>query len=92
MYTIPATVYSVRSSVASPFVFLIHDRPVSSGQDVLTHYLADAERIFKEECDALLSTEHVFTEADAERLTTMLSLLLDARRTWQEEASATEVR
>lgn len=88
MYTISSgSQFIIPSGIVSPFGFLINDRPTSGGQDVLEKYLSDAKAVFTKQCDALLSTEHVFTEADAERLSIMLKLLMDARKTWQEEAT-----
>ena len=86
MYTIASRPkFVVREGIESPFGFLINDKPANSGQELLMEYLADARGIFKSECDILLSTDRVFTETDADRLTIMLKLLMDARKTWQEE-------
>lgn len=78
--------YTISSTIVSPFGFLINDKPASREQDMLAEYLSDAKRIFQKECDTLLSVERTFTGADAERLSGMLKLLLDARSAWQEEA------
>lgn len=91
MYTISSkSQYVVSSGIRSPFEFLIHDKPSNSGQELLSEYLTDARGIFKSECDILLATDRVFTDEDASRLSIMLKLLMDARKTWQEEES--EVR
>ena len=90
MYTIQArSKFIVSEGIESPFAFLIHDKPVGTGQELLSEYLSDARGIFKSECDILLGTDRVFTEDDANRLTIMLKLLMDARKTWQEEENET---
>ncbi len=63
----------------------VHD---AEGQDELVQYLTDAEAIFKSELGILLSTSRTFTEKDEGRLKDMLRLLIDARKTWQEEEIA----
>src|SRR5580698_8779671 len=86
MYTTTAKkTWIVSDGIASPFGFLIHDKPAGTGQELLSEYLSDARGIFKSECDILLATDRVFTPEDASRLTIMLKLLMDARTTWQEE-------
>ena len=86
MYTIRiASKFNVSEGIPSPFNFLMNDKPASTGQTLLIEYLADARGIFKSECDILLDTGHTFTDEDADRLTIMLKLLMDARKTWQEE-------
>ena len=86
MYTIRSTSkFIVSEGIPSPFGFLINDKPVNSGQALLSEYLADARGIFKSECDILLGIDRTFTDEDASRLTIMLKLLMDARKTWQEE-------
>ena len=58
------------------------------GQDLLSQYLKEARTIFKSECDILLGTDRAFSDADSDRLHLMLKLLIDARKTWQEEDTA----
>ena len=76
-----------------PMYFLSHDShdemtSEEKGQDLLSQYLNEARVIFKSECDILLGLDRAFTDADAERLSIMLRLLIDGRKTWQEEANA----
>ena len=59
------------------------------GNDLLGQYLKDARNIFRTECDMLLHTDRSFSESEAKSLTSMLKLLIDARRTWQEEHDRT---
>ncbi len=59
------------------------------GNDLLEQYLKDARNIFRTECDMLLHTERAFTESDGKSLSSMLKLLIDARKTWQEEHDRT---
>ncbi len=92
MYTtkVYSGVFLVSNSVGRPRYFLAHDAAKSSskGQNLLTQYLSDARTIFKSECDILLDTGRVFTDTDSDRLVIMLKLLIDARKTWQEEELA----
>ena len=53
--------------------------------DLLAQYINDARGIFVSECNILMSTEREFSEHDGDRLVMMLKLLVDARKTWQEE-------
>ncbi len=55
------------------------------GNDLLGQYINDARSIFRTECDILLSSNHSFSQTDGNRLVVMLKLLIDARKTWQEE-------
>ena len=84
MYSIKTKSQIVSEGIPSPFNFLIHDKP-RTGQELLQQYLDEARTIFKSECDILLATDREFTATDADRLTIMLKLLMDARTTWQEE-------
>jgi hypothetical protein len=87
MYTITArSNFIVTEGIKSPFAFFLNDKPSTNGQELLAEYLSDARGIFKSECDILLATDHDFTDENAKRLTIMLRLLMDARKTWQEEA------
>ncbi|MEI8129966.1 MAG: hypothetical protein WCG55_00480 [bacterium] len=92
MYTIKVSsgAYFVSTRVGRSPYFVSHDAPKSSnkGQNLLTQYLSDARTIFKSECDILLDTGRVFTDTDSDRLIIMLKLLIDARKTWQEEELA----
>ncbi len=67
--------------------FLSNDEAAAeeTGQALLTKYINDARSIFKSECDILLDTGREFADSDADRLIIMLKLLVDARKTWQEE-------
>ncbi len=89
MYTLTKSrrSYVVSDSSGVPSYFFIHDEKSTEekGQDLLAQYLNEARVIFKSECDILLATDRSFSIADAERLTIMLKLLIDARKTWQEE-------
>ena len=86
MYTIESkSKFIVSSGIKSPFVFFVNEKPANGGQELLAEYLSDAKGIFKSECDILLATDRNFTDEDADRLTVMLKLLMDARKTWQEE-------
>ncbi len=91
MYTIKQQVRSfmVSDSVGTPLYWyvsegesVVRDR---EGQAMLKQYLEDAELVFKGEVSKLLDTKRPFTAADEERLRMMLSLLTDARKTWEEE-------
>jgi hypothetical protein len=77
----------ITDSKGTPIFFNIKDGPSSnqSGQDLLRNYIDEARGMFKTECDILLSTDRPFTDLDSNRLTSMLRLLIDARKTWQEE-------
>ncbi len=92
MYTLSSKhrSYIVSDGTGMPMYFLSHDEVSSEekGQDLLSQYLNDARGIFKSECDILLGVDRAFSDADAERLTIMLKLLIDARKTWQEEDTA----
>ena len=92
MYTtkVCSGAYFVSSRVGRPGYLISHDAPKgpSKGQNLLTQYLSDARTIFKSECDILLDTGRVFTDTDSDRLIIMLKLLIDARKTWQEEELA----
>ncbi len=92
MYTIAKDrkAYIVSDSSGKPMYFLSHDEPTSEekGQNLLSQYLNEARVIFRSECDILLRTDRNFTDADGERLIIMLKLLVDARKTWQEEENS----
>lgn len=94
MYTIEkkTQAYIVSDALGTPLYFISHDGlgREEKEQDLLLQYLSDARGIFKSECDILLGTDRVFCETDAERLTGMLKLLIDARKTWQEEAGVSD--
>lgn len=92
MYTTKAQEKSfiVSDSKGKPLYFMIHDELTSAsvpsnGQKLLAEYLRDALVIFRSEMEILMETSRVFTEKDEERLMIMFKLLLDARKTWQEE-------
>ena len=89
------TITKKRSSVivcdhnSRPLYWMINDSMESDrelGQELLAKYLHDAKEIFKSECDILLDENRTFVDTDSERLIIMLKLLIDARKTWQEEA------
>ena len=86
MYTISSHTYTLLTeNTDSPFYWLVRDGVDTKNKDLLGQYLLDARVIFQKECDMLFSTSRLFTDADSERLILMLKLLIDARKTWQEE-------
>jgi len=74
--------------------YFVRDEPHNpmSDNDLLGQYIGDARNIFRTECDMLLHTDRVFTKANGERLLLMLKLLVDARKTWQEEHDSKKAR
>ena len=92
MYTtkVCSGAFLVSNRIGRPWYLLSHEasKSPSKGQNLLTQYLSDARTIFKSECDILLDTGREFTDTDSERLIIMLKLLIDARKTWQEEELA----
>lgn len=91
MYSIKSRMqpYLVSDSAGVPMFWHIHDKPAGAGgQKLLEGYLRDALAIYKSELEILMSTDRSFLEKDEERLIVMLKLLIDARKTWQEEEIA----
>lgn len=65
----------------------LHDAPVkNTNQKILEQYIADAQALLIKKIDAITDFEKTFTEADAVRLSRMLILIMDARKTWEEES------
>ncbi len=93
MYAIKENVrsYIVSDAVGTPLYYIAADGASlvrdGDGQRFLLDYLEDAQAVFKREVSELLDTDRRFTEKDEERLTMMLKLLVDARKTWEEEDS-----
>lgn len=91
MYTLTTqSRFVVSTDFGKPMFWFVQDsKPANEGQAFLSQYLYDARTVFKNELEALLDTDRAFTSADATRLLSMLTLLIDARKTWQEEKDST---
>ena len=88
MYTISLTQEEfIVSDVAERSAYwMICDKPYSQkSQDILKRYLVEAQAIFMDKLSGALDTANHFTDKEAEGLVAMLRLLIDARKTWQEE-------
>lgn len=89
MYTLSSDTFALLTeNTNSPFYWLVREGADTKNKDLLGQYILDARKIFQQECDLLFATGRSFTDADSERLIIMLKLLIDARKTWQEENPA----
>lgn len=67
--------------------FFVHDRHSDhkEGQEILHRYLCEAKDIFEKELTVLSDKNCEFTEEDELRLFRMLTLIIEARKAWEEE-------
>lgn len=88
MYTIP---------ISSFYTLLIHDAPArrdaidaghkSGNQVILEEYIIEAHAILSKNISSLIDFKKSFAEKDEKRLTTMVTLAVDARKTWEAEVA-----
>ncbi len=69
---------------AAPKYWYLHDTPVKDGQAILERYIRDAHRVFIEKASSLIDFKNAFTPQDEKHLQSMLTLLSDTRKTWEE--------
>jgi hypothetical protein len=86
MHRIKNRQYVIRSA-SFPISWVVRDFPSQQkkGQDLLKQYLIDLHDTFRKKLELMLDTDQKFTQKDEDRLKAMLTLFIDARKTWQEE-------
>lgn len=91
MYTITQKSYCIVSSSAASLHWLLNDAPKAKAkaketQKILEAYITDACAVFLKKTKALSDFKKNFTRADEKHLSSMLELLIEARRVWEDEA------
>jgi hypothetical protein len=64
----------------------LYDRPRGhSSQEILERYIRDAHFLLTSRAQVLMDFNKTFKERDERQLRSMFELLVDARKTWEEE-------
>ncbi|MES2930827.1 MAG: hypothetical protein V4665_03540 [Patescibacteria group bacterium] len=78
--------YTFITSSGLPVYWPLHDAPrVRTTKKIIERYLSDGQAVFLAKLKALTDFRTPLDEKTENNLTTMLYLMIDARKTWDEE-------
>ncbi len=83
--TFPQSRTYIQSVYAVSKSWYIHDSPEEEGHNILENYIKEGYEMFSTCIYSLVDFDKPFTLRDEKHLKRMLELLIDARKTWEEE-------